>query len=304
MKITRVYDNNDIEIKTKDSFVVTIGFFDGIHLGHEKLLEKCCLKATELKAKSLVITFSNEAIMKLKHTYNLCLEENKLLAFEKKHIDEVIVIENDSPILKQTASEFINQFLAKFNIACIYCGDDFCFGCDGKKYDLLDKYYNIEVIESLKDKNGKISSSNIKRMLETNNVEIANSYLFYPYHIKGKVIKGKQLGNTIGFPTANIEINNLVLKDGVYYGEVYYENNFYLAMINVGTNPTTDKDNIKKLEVHILDFNQDIYGKEIEVYFLKYLRAEVKFDSIESLKNQLEHDKLSIERHKIIKFKN
>ncbi len=302
MKIIRV---NDTLLPTQmiESHVVTIGFFDGVHIGHQYLLNTCIDQAKKSHCKSLVITFSNACIQNLKHTYNLCMESNKLLAMENMGIDEVFLIEETSSILQLTAKEFIDKILLKLQIKKFICGPDFCFGKDLKKYDLLEKYFDLEIVNPLLYQHQKISSSLLKHDLEKKDVQKINAYLYYPYHIKGKIIVGKKLGHTIGFPTANVEISYLPLKDGVYFGQVYYASQWYLAMINVGINPTTDHDHIKKLEVYILDFNKNIYGEEIEVYFINYYRKETQFDSINALKQQLENDKLSLKRHKIKKYK-
>ncbi len=219
-------------------------------------------------------------------------------------IDYVIVYPFSKAFSEINPDEYIGEILVeKLKAKCIIIGYDHRFGKNRVGgLDLLMKYaekYNYEVIEiAAEDINSiNISSTQIRKAIESGNIELANQFLGYSFFISGKVAEGKKLGRTIGFPTANISISDadkIIPKNGVYAVKVEIKNELFNGMLNIGINPTVSTTLQLKMEVHLFDFNQQVYGEEIKVSFIYRVRDEQKFSSIEALKNQLELDKQHI----------
>ena len=272
--------------------ICSIGFFDGVHLGHQKLIKQLVKDAKQNEMSSLLITFDDALIEKFKKSTPLNQQTLKLKAFEQLNVDIVIIIKNHSDLLNLTGDEFIRHVLKRCNVNKIYCGEDFFFGKDFKKGQDLEKEFIVKEMKSVKFEHEKISSSFIKKLLQEGKIQLANTFLYYPYTLIKKVIHGREIGRTISFKTANLAIKqNILLKNGVYFGKAYYQNQEYKAMINIGNNPTVSQDSLKKVEVHLIDFDKEIYGQTLKVVFEYYYREEIKFMSIEALKMQLEKDK-------------
>lgn len=296
----KILDINDLKSFNENTYI-TIGFFDGVHKGHQLILNTLKNKANENNFKSLIITFDEDVLDAFKMTKSLIPINEKMQIFEKLNIDYVLLLKRKDNFMNLTALEFIDKFLTVLNCKGIICGKDFNFGKDGKgNIDTLKKYsdYKIELVNDFYFEDNKVSSSYIRDLLANGKVEIANKLLFNPFHIEGEVIYGKQLGRTIGFKTANIHLDEhkFLLKNGVYFGTVDFDEKTYYAMINVGYNPTVEDNNKIKLEVHILDFSKDIYEKKINVCFLNFHREERKFDSVNLLKTQLEKDIICLKK--------
>lgn len=296
---------NTEHFRIESPTIVTIGTFDGVHLGHQKIL----LRLKELKEqtgfKTVVFTFDphprkvlfpEQSDLKL-----LTSTEEKLELLEKFGVDITVVFPFTKAFAQLDSELYINNILVKqLRVKELVIGYDHKFG-KNRTGDITTlrnfaptHQYAVEEI-SVKDIDQiAISSSKIRKALEDGAVETASSYLGYPYLITGKVIKGKQLGRTLGYPTANLDVDlpeKLIPKIGVYLVEVEYDQTLLYGMMNIGTNPTTDNDNLIKLEVHILNFDQDIYTKKIKIRFLNRLRDELKFNSINELKAALDRDK-------------
>ncbi len=281
--------------------IVTLGTFDGVHIGHQQILKKITEISASNDIDSVVLTFfphprnvvNNEEI-KLLNT----ISEKKTLLNDLQ-IDHFIIHPFDKLFSELNPEEFVKYILInQFNISKIVIGHDHRFGKNrAANIDDLRKYggkYNFEVLEisaqQIQDVN--VSSTRIRNALGEGNVSLANKYLGYNYSISGKVIYGKQLGRTINFPTANIEIDEkykLIPKNGVYIVQSHIDNKLIYGMMNIGTKPTFGANEIS-IEVYFLDFNQDLYGKELQVEFLEFIRNEFKFDGIDSLKKQIEED--------------
>lgn len=297
--------------------IVTIGTFDGVHIGHKKILEKIICNTNNSDYKSLVLTFfphprtvlQSETEMKQLNTI-----EEKSDLIKKAGIDNLVIHPFDKDFSQLTAEEFVQKVLVStFNVKKIVIGYDHRFGRNrtaniddliafGNKYN-----FEVEQISAEELNEVAVSSTKIRNALSDGNIELANSFLGYNYSIKGLVVQGKQLGRTIGFPTANISINEdykLIPNSGVYVVECKIENQSYFGMMNIGTNPTVENTNQKqKMEVNIFDFNQDIYGKSINISFLKRIRSEQKFASLDALKAQIANDKVT-SLHFIESFRN
>ena len=272
-----------------------IGFFDGVHIGHQKIIKQCVAKAKKDHKQAIVITFSDDCNFFLKKTTPLCQQEKKLEAFLQLGIEVVYIIKNSSAILNLKGEEFIFKIIHPLKVCRIFCGNDFTFGKDLKKGKDLNPFIPVEQIDDVLDQNQKISSSFIKQLFAQGKITQANQYLYFPFSLDSIVLHGKELGRTLDCKTANLQIKYpLYLKQGVYFGYAQYQNQTYKAMINVGTNPTIDHDQSQKIEVHLLNFNQDIYGQMLHVTFLYFHRPEMKFQNLAALKKQLKEDKISL----------
>lgn len=287
--------------KFKDTYIA-IGTFDGIHLGHRALIIKAVEEAKKNNGKSVVFTFLN-------HPMEL-INENKVPRLinsleEKKHIiknlgvDYLIVQPFTEEFSNKTPKEFVKKILKKILKAKeIFVGFNFSFGKGGngniESLKNLAQHENIEVNvkEAVKIKEKIVSSTYIRELLSQGNLTIANRCLGQPFLIMGKIEHGRKLGRILGFPTANLKILNKIYPPfGIYGGKVKIdgEKKVRYAVINIGKNPTL-KPGEKSIEVHILNFNRDIYGKKIYVFLMEFLREEKKFNSMEELKETIKKD--------------
>jgi len=293
------------EIKTLSPCVATVGFFDGLHAGHRFLIEELKTIATLHQLKSVVITFSVHPRKVLNPEFRpelLNTLSEKLAQLESTGIDTCVVLDFTQAMANLSAYEFLKTILKEqFNVRTLLVGHDHRFGhnrADGfpeyKKYGeslgmevILATRYNTELDQH-------ISSSEIRNALMKGEIETANRLLTYEYSIQGKVVKGFQNGRLIGFPTANIEVfdgEKMIPTPGVYAVRVLCNDLTYKGMMNIGHRPTLDNGMDISLEVHILNFDSDIYNQTIEVDFIRKIRDEQKFKSMEELKEQLDKDK-------------
>lgn len=291
----------------KKKTIVTIGTFDGVHVGHKKILEKIIQNTNNSDYESLVLTFfphPRTILQTATEMKQLNTIDEKSNLIEKAGIDNLVIHPFDKEFASLSAEEFVKKVLVDiFNIQKIVIGYDHRFG-KNRTADINDliafgNQYNFEVEQISAEELNEVavSSTKIRNALSDGNIELANSFLGYNYAITGMVVQGKQLGRTIGFPTANISINEdykLIPNSGVYVVECKIENQSYFGMMNIGTNPTVENTNQKqKLEVNIFDFDQDVYGKSINISFLKRIRSEQKFGSLDALKAQIANDKVT-----------
>lgn len=290
------------EFSSVKKTIITLGTFDGVHLGHQAILKKLVSATENGTYESLVLTFyphprmvlNQEGAMHLLNTI-----EEKTILLEKFGVDHLIVHPFDDAFSKLSAEAFVKNILVdQLNIHKIIIGYDHRFG-ENRSADINDliyfgNQYNFEVAQINAEEINEItvSSTKIRTALLDGAIELANQYLGYDYFFSGTVMKGKQLGRTIGFPTANIklsETNKLIPKNGVYIIYSTLNNKRIYGMMNIGHNPTVGENN-KTIEVHFFDINEDLYDKIITVAFLKFIRTEEKFDSIDALKIQLNKD--------------
>lgn len=296
---------NDFKIETPT--VVTIGAFDGVHLGHQEILKNLVKTAQSEAKKSVVVTFFPHPRMVLeKNTAIKLLNtlDEKINLFKTLGIDYLYVIPFDSTFANLSASDFISEILIKqLNTNILYIGYDHLFGRnrEGNFTFLKEKseVFNFKVIEidALSIQEVKISSTKIRKALTDGDISKATKYLNYLYFISGTVVKGKNIGEKIGFPTANIKVQEsykLIPKNGVYVVKSVIDGTTVYGMMNIGNRPTVNGKN-QTIEVHFFNFNQYIYGNVIKVEFLTRLRDEQKFESINALKNQLKTDQENAE---------
>lgn len=297
----KLIDLNDLK-NFKDNSVITIGFFDGLHKGHQVILSTLSSYSKKNNYKSVIISFDESVLDLFKMSKNICSVSQKLDSFKAFDIDYVLLLKVSDNFMGLSAKEFVDNYLEKLNTKIVVCGSDFSFAKNKEgNIDYVRKYTNY-VIVSVDDEyvnDIKISSTYIRNLLSNGKVDLANSLLYEDFNIVSKVIQGKKIGRTIGFKTANVKVNNQVslLKKGVYFGKAIIDNKAYKAMINVGINPTI-KDSLEniKVEAHILGIDLDLYDLEIKVIFNKFHREEIKFDSLENLKQQLSNDAIELEK--------
>ena len=273
-----------------------------MHQAQQKIIGSA-VEATGKGFKSAVITLDKSP----KEYFGKTSEES-LTPTNKKNelltslgVDEVYYLEFNEKLQNLSAKEFINNILKKLNVEKVFCGFDYRFGYKGLGTPDLIKDSGIEVIVQEKQKidEEKISTTVLKEFVRKGEFSKYKEYTGRFYSISGLVVKGRQLGRTINFPTANLELDGKYLlpeTNGVYITKIKVNNNIYKSVTNIGYNPTvSDEKNKKFIETHILDFNEDIYGEKIEIYFYEFLRKEQKFESFDHLKDQLKLDKKNCE---------
>lgn len=287
-----------------DDSVCAIGYFDGIHLGHQSLLDEVTKISKQTGLKKGIMTFSTQPKSFVRDTpfnYLSSLTE-KILYLEELDFDYFFIVDFSEEIAKLEPESFINNMIIKNNIKHLVCGFDFKYGFKAMgDVNSLQKYdHNIldcTIVPALNIDNHKVSSSLIRDEIAQGNINYVNKLLGHPYYIIGKVIYGKQIGRQLGFPTANIDyLNHQLPKRGVYAVKVYIDDKIYNGMANIGVNPTVSSLDKKSLEVNIFDFDEDIYHKVIKVEFIKFIRDEVKFNGRDALINQLHSDKDNIRK--------
>jgi len=287
--------------------VVTIGTFDGVHLGHREVISELKRISTLSEGDSVVFTFDPHPRIVIAPQEDslrlLSTQKEKINLMEKIGIDHLVIYPFTREFSKLSYNEFVENILVgKMNIASLVVGYDHRFG-QGRKGDfnsleLLSNELNfkVEQLSELLVDNKVVSSTKIRLALEAGDILKANHFLGYRYTLSGKVIEGKQLGRKLGFPTANIETldnHKLVPGDGVYAVFVQTGGEIYKGMLNIGIRPTVNYNaDHKSIEVHIFDFESDIYNSEITLYFVLKIRDEQKFDGIVALQEQLVKDRI------------
>lgn len=286
-----------------DSFVATIGFFDGVHVGHRFLLQQLKDKAMFYGKKSLVISFDVHPKTVLCSDYHpplLTTNEEKIAILDQLGIDACYFLHFDKEMANLSASEFLKTIIKdELGVHTLLIGYDHRFGKNRKEgfdeYVEYGKALNLNVIsiEPYEEGDSHASSSLVRKLLSEGKVEEANQFLSYSYTLSGIVVAGKKMGHQLGFPTANVSVESekLIPCEGIYAVDVFIENALYRGMLNIGYSPTVSNEQILGIEVHIFNFNKDIYGGEISISFLKRIRDEVKFESKEALMIQLQKDK-------------
>ncbi|MBW3521722.1 MULTISPECIES: bifunctional riboflavin kinase/FAD synthetase [unclassified Chryseobacterium] len=302
MKVFR----NFSDYPSQKPLALSLGMFDGVHLGHKCIIDELKKVGSAHHLETAILTFwphprfvfnPNEEL-KLLNTL-----DEKTLLMEKYGINNLFLKEFDDEFRNLTGEEFVRQILIdKLNVKYLIIGYDHSFGKNKSgNFELLQKLskeldFEVEQMEAINIHENNISSTKIRNALLAGNILEANEMLGYSYSVSGTVVHGKKLGRTIGYPTANIETENLKLlpKKGAYIVEVLVKNKQYKGMLSVGTNPTVNGEKLT-VEVYILDFNGDIYDEKITVKFRDFLHEEIKFEGLEKLIERLDEDKILTE---------
>ena len=289
------------KINTLKNSVVSIGMFDGVHLGHASVINRVIAIAKEKNIKSIIITFSNSPVSyfsKDNIDLQITTSKEKIELFRKTQLDYLFVIEFNDYIANLIPSTFMNDILISlFKVSYMVFGYDNHFGKNREgtfKYITKNfKDIKAELIIASKKDRITISSTRIKEEIVNGNIINANKLLGHPYNISGKVVKGMQLGRKLGFPTANITYDNnekILPKNGVYYTVTIIKEKKYISITNIGIKPSVQESNCISIETHILDFNQSIYGQNITIVFIDRIRNEIKFNHINDLIDKITKD--------------
>lgn len=283
--------------------VVTIGTFDGVHLGHQKIIKRLTENTSTTNLTNIIISFAQHPRTVLntdKEIKLLTTNSEKIALLDKFGVHNLVLLNFNQEIANMSGEEFVKNILVdQLHIKKIIIGYDHKFGKNrssdihdlvrfGKQY-----HFDVEQISAQEYDAITVSSTKIRNAINNGNIELANKLLGHPFSFSGKVVKGNQLGRTIGFPTANIVLDNdwkILPKDGVYLVQGEWNNTIYNGMMNIGIKPTLNE-NSKTIEVHFLNTEEDLYDKNITITILKFIREEQKFPSLEALKEQLASDK-------------
>lgn len=300
-----IYEDN-FNTKLIDKTYIALGSFDGLHLGHMSLINKTLELAKLNSAKSMVFTFKNHPLTVINEEMAprlIISNDVKSRLLQNIGIDILNFAEFNIKFMKISAEDFIYNIIKYYNAKGIVVGFNYRFGYKNLGdvellYNLSKKLnFEVHVVKPVKINEEIISSSKIRHLISEGDITKANYFLDRPFMLEGKVIKGKQLGRTIQFPTVNLDYDKMFVlpRGGVYYTIVEYNNKQYKGITNIGYNPTVN-DKKLSIETHILNFEKEIYGESVKVYFHKRIRDEKKFDSIEYLTEQLKKDKSYAEK--------
>lgn len=305
----RIFKGID-ELGAFKNSVVTIGTFDGAHKGHQKILSRLNDRAKETQGESILFTFyPHPRMIVFPENHNLKLLQTideKIESLASFGLDNLIIYPFTKEFSRLTAFEFVRDILVeKLKVKTLVIGYDHQFGRNregdleflketAKIFD-----FDVEEISAEEVQEVNVSSTKIRQSLNNGNIERANEFLGRPFLCTGRVVEGKRLGRELGFPTLNIEVNNehkILPKDGVYAVNVQIKDEHFEGMMNIGQNPTVQKntEQEKKLEVHIFDFDKEVYGAEVKVFFQKFIRDEKTFSNLEELKSQLIQDEKNV----------
>lgn len=287
----------------KNGSIITIGTFDGVHIGHQKIIERLVKTGQEKQLTSVVLTFFPHPRMVLQPDFKLQLLhtiEERQTILSQFGLDELIIKKFTKDFANLSAGEYVQQILVEeLNAKHIIIGYDHHFGKnrtanidDLKAYGAIFDFH-VEEISAQDIKDVAVSSTKIRQALAEGDIETANTYLGYPYFLTGVVIQGKGIGKTITFPTANVHIEQeykLIPKNGVYVVKSTINNQLTYGMMNIGTNPTFNEKK-QSIEVHFFDLDQNLYDQRLKIEVLYRLRNEQKFESVSQLKSQLNIDK-------------
>lgn len=303
MEIVAVQANQPLHHAQKH--VACIGYFDGVHLGHQALIKKT-MDLCDSETIPAIICFDQDpwvVMNKIKSARYITPHKERMRIFEQLGIQKVFLLHFDEAMMHLTKQQFIDTILKQLNLKAIVCGNDFRFAFqgEGNVHDLHNQGFHVEVVDTICFNHTKISSSTIEKNIEEGAIEDANKALNKAYSIFGVVVHGSHVGSTkLGFPTANLSLSDhyIIPKKGVYQGQVIVRNKTYDALINVGNNPTMNYQSNTSIEAHLLSFNEDIYHEQVTFTFMRYIRDEKKFNSIEELIAQLKEDVLFVEKNK------
>ena len=306
VKLKEPYDKNAI---VDSPIVLALGFFDGVHRGHQEVIKRAIEKGKSLGVKVAVMTFDRhpkiifQNIDGEKFKYLTMLDE-KLKHFKNLGVDIAYVVKFDENLAYLSPQDFIDKYVVGLHAICVVAGQDYTYGKhDIANMDTISDFakgrFEIITVDHLQRNNQKISSTQIRKDLDSGNVEAANLLLGYQYENHGTVEHGFKRGRKIGFPTLNVSIpkNERILGEGVYAVKVKIDkdNSWYEGMTSIGHNETFGDDLEKTVEINLFNFDKSVYGEKVIVKWYKFLREMVKFDSVEELIDQLNKDKRDTE---------
>ena len=293
------YIRNTVDFQIEEDTVISLGKFDGIHRGHELLMERLAEKKRE-GLKAAIFTFDIPPRRNVQHVEAkvLTTNEEQMHIFEEMGIDYLIECPFTEEVMHMEPEDFIRMLVERLHVKCIVAGEDFRFGHNRRgDYRMLQEYagklgYEALILTKMKEDARDISSTFVREEIAAGNIEKANHLLGYRYFVKGMVKHGNQIGRTIGIPTINLipPDEKLLPPFGVYVSEVAIGEERYQGVTNVGCKPTIEGNNPVGVETYLLDFHENVYDRIVTVEFISKIRAEHKFENIEALKEQMEND--------------
>ncbi len=286
-------------------FIATIGFFDGVHIGHQCLIEQLRNQAHLLGKRSMVISFDNHPREVVKANYvpellTLAKEKEELL--QQTGVDSVNLLHFTQQTSQLSSQQFMQLLHEQYGVTNLLMGYDHHFGHDCGTFDEYvqrGKAVGVEVLLAHELEGTRVNSGIIRQLIKEGNVSFANTLLSRPYRVEAEIVHGYGIGRTLGFPTANLQwaSHKLMPQNGVYAVQATLQDDSqWNGMLNIGTRPTIDNGEGTSIEVHLLDFQGDLYGQRVKVDFIARIRNEQRYDSQDALKEQLQHDVLSAQR--------
>ncbi len=283
-------------MKNNEPITLTMGNFDGLHLGHQQLIERV-LSYKDTKHAILTFDPHPSAVLRKQVFRTLTQRDDKIELFSRFALDYAFIVNFDIAFSHLSVEQFI-QFLKDLSVVRLVIGRDARFAYRGEgTIEHLRRFFMVDVVDDMLYNNTRVSTTYIKDFLMIGDLGSARKLLNRHYHVKGTIVHGNKVGHKLGFPTANIDYGQYFLpKMGVYYVRVLIDDIWHHGMANIGNNPTLNYSFEKRLEVYILDFNQDIYGKKVEIAFFHYLRQELKFKNKKELIEQLKKDEEAVRK--------
>jgi|SRR5690625_1783191 len=313
MKVINLQHPHHMSKENLPETVCAIGFFDGIHLGHQRVIKSAIQQAEEQKRESAVISFHPHPVIVLsngkKNIKYITPPDNKIKVLEHLGIDRLYLIEFDKKLSSLEPQQFIDYFIAGLNVKHLVAGFDFTYGFKGAgNMNNIAKFakdrFTFTTIEKVTTANEKISSTHIRELISQGQIQAVNRLLGRRFETSGTVIKGDQRGRTIGYPTANLQVHPdaLLPKTGVYAVQATINDQSYFGMANLGFRPTFEKDQSRPLlEVHLFNMNENIYDAQLHIEWYKFIRSEKQFQSVDQLIAQLNKDETFIRNYFKIK---
>lgn len=292
----KIIQGNYKEMRNDEPITITMGNFDGLHLGHQQLIEKVI---SFRDTKHAVLTFDPHpsTILRDQKFRTLTQKEDKIQLFSSYPLDYAFIVDFTPEFSELSVMGFI-EFLRSIKVERLVIGRDARFGFRGEgTINDLRRYFYVDVVEDLIFNHTRVSTTYIKDFIQNGDLTSARMLLNRQYGIKGIVVHGNRIGHKLGFPTANIDYDNYLLpKNGVYYVRVFHKDKWHHAMANIGNNPTLNFTSEKRLEIYILDFNKTIYGDTLHIVFFNYLREEMKMKNKRQLIKQLKKDEVAVRK--------
>ncbi len=296
----------------KNRLVLTTGMFDGVHLGHQQIIRQVLKTAQQHQAKSAVLSFINHPRLTLKPTDETDNDALKLLTsldekikhLQNLNIDYLFLFDFNEEFLSQTAQEFLNELLIKkIGLKHIIVGYDHRFGKNRqgdinflKQESLQTNRFTVQEIDPKQIAELTVSSTKIRKAIKNGDIVLANTLLAYPYQLSGTVVEGNQIGRTLGYPTANIKLDEplkLLPQNGIYAANILIDNDLHKGMLYIGKRPTLNGETTS-IEINIFDFEQDIYQKNVQLQIIQQTRKDMKFENLEALTQQMHVDKKEV----------
>ena len=298
--LTEPYDPKEID---DEAISLAMGFFDGVHLGHQKVILKAKQKANEKKIKLAVMTFDKHPSVQFQKKPERSIKyltsmEKKISLMEGLGVDIFYILTLNNDLASLTPQDFVTKYMIDLHAQVVVAGFDYTYGKkDIANMDTLSKYahqqFEVVTVPELISENQKISSTRIRAAIDKGQINDVNRLLGYEYQTIGEVVHGEARGRELGFPTLNLEFNEHIRipGPGIYVTRVQVSGVWYRGMASIGYNVTFGQDRELTVEINLFDFNEMIYGQQVTVEWLSYLRSEIKFDGIDGLISQLNQDK-------------